>query len=338
MQLLGQNPVLNFFAREYPRLQREWRVTLEERLQFSTQKNLEWVEPRFEITSSGVQWFDLNVSFSSRGGEQFSATDIQRLVLSGQSHTRLKNGKIAVIDTGAVEEFQEVLLDAAPQQHGNGYRLNNAQAGFVEATLREKNGWQIQAPADWTTRAKQQSGEAKIECPPLGDLENVLRPYQKHGVAWMHFLRTNNFGGILADEMGLGKTLQALAFLKSVVAQASLPAGSGGISAAGSECGQGCPPNPQAGSVLHKPSLVVCPTSLVFNWVNEAKKFTPQLKVIAINGPERHALFDKISDADLVVTSYALVRRDLEKYRGREFDTVILDEAQHIKNRQTQNA
>ncbi len=306
-QLVGQNQVLNFFAREYPRLQREWEITLEERLQFSTAKNLEWIEPEFQVTSSGVQWFDLNVSFASNSGERFPATEIQRLVLSGQSHTRLRNGKIAVIDTGAVEELQEVLLDAAPQQHAQGYRLNNAQAGFVEATLREKNGWQIQAPADWSNRAKQQSGAAIIECPPLGDLESVLRPYQKSGVGWMHFLRANNFGGILADEMGLGKTLQALAFLQSL---------------------------PQRGI----PSLVICPTSLVFNWVNEVMKFTPHLKVVALNGPDRHGLFDKIPEADLVVTSYALVRRDAEKYRGLEFDTVILDEAQHIKNRQTQNA
>ncbi len=306
-QLVGQNQVLNFFAREYPRLQKEWSVTLEERLQFSTAKNLEWIEPEFQVTTSGVQWFDLNVSFASNSGERFPATEIQRLVLSGQSHTRLRNGKIAVIDTGAVEELQEVLLDAAPQQHAQGYRLNNAQAGFVEATLREKNGWQIQAPADWANRAKQQSGAAKIECPPLGDLEPVLRPYQKSGVAWMHFLRANSFGGILADEMGLGKTLQALAFLQSV------PERSG-------------------------PALIICPTSLVFNWVNEVKKFTPHLNVVALNGPDRHAHFGAISEADLVVTSYALVRRDAERYRDFEFDTVILDEAQHIKNRQTQNA
>jgi SNF2 family DNA or RNA helicase len=84
--------------------------------------------------------------------------------------------------------------------------------------------------------------------------------------------------------------------------------------------------------------LIVCPTSLVFNWVAEVKKFTPQLKVLALHGPDRHALFSEIQNCDLVVTSYALIRRDAEKYRALEFDTVVLDEAQHIKNRQTQNA
>jgi SNF2 family DNA or RNA helicase len=84
--------------------------------------------------------------------------------------------------------------------------------------------------------------------------------------------------------------------------------------------------------------LIVCPTSLVFNWVAEVKKFTPELKILALHGPDRHARFDEIAASDIVVTSYALIRRDAEKYCGLEFDTVALDEAQHIKNRQTQNA
>lgn len=88
----------------------------------------------------------------------------------------------------------------------------------------------------------------------------------------------------------------------------------------------------------HAPHLIVCPTSLVFNWIAEAKKFTPELKVLAWHGPDRHKLFEQISISDIVVTSYALIRRDAERYRKLEFDTVILDEAQHIKNRQTQNA
>ena len=315
MQLLGQNAVLNFFAREFPRLQREWNVTLDEQLENRTMKNIERVEPQFQITSSGVQWFDLGVVFASSGGETFSPADIQRLILSGQSHTRLKNGKMAVIDTGAVEELQEVLLDCAPQQHAQGYHIDSRQAGFLEATLRQHTDWKVQAPSAWRDRAAKQSGDAKLECPPLGDLETVLRPYQKQGVAWLGFLRQNGFGGILADEMGLGKTVQTLAFLNSLRT-----------------------PNPHPHSSLLTPHLIVCPTSLVFNWVAEAKKFTPGLKVLALHGPDRHARFDQIVESDIIVTSYALIRRDAERYREMEFDTVVLDEAQHIKNRQTQNA
>ncbi len=320
LQLTGQNAVLNFLAREFPKLQREWNVTLDEQLENRTLKNLERVEPQFQITSSGVQWFDLGVVFATRDGETFSAADIQRLILSGQNHTRLKNGKMAVINTGAVEELQEVLLDCAPQQNAVGYRISSQQAGFLEATLRQHADWKVQAPAAWRERAAKQSGEAKLECPPLGDLENVLRPYQKQGVAWLHFLRTNGFGGILADEMGLGKTLQTLAFMNQLRIENARPPDA----------------NPQ--SAIRNPHLIICPTSLVFNWVAEVNKFTPELKILALHGSERHERFDDIPASDIVVTSYALIRRDAEKYRGLEFDTVVLDEAQHIKNRQTQNA
>ena len=334
MQLHGQNSVLNFLAREFPKLQREWRVTLDEQLENRTLKNVERVEPQFQITSSGVQWFDLGVVFAASGGETFSAADIQRLILSGQNHTRLKNGRMAVIDTGAMEELQEVLLDCAPQQHAAGYRINSKQAGFLEATLRQHSDWKVQAPAAWRDRAAKQSGEAKLECPPLGDLENVLRPYQKQGVAWLEFLRENGFGGILADEMGLGKTLQTLAFLKTCSSRRE------DAPTSNAESGKRKVERNQSlvTSAATKTHLIVCPTSLVFNWVAEAKKFTPELKILALHGPERHARFAEIAASDVVVTSYALIRRDAEKYRGLEFDTVALDEAQHIKNRQTQNA
>jgi hypothetical protein len=302
--LNGQNPVLNFFARDYPRLEKEWKVTLEERLERSAEK-LERVQPRCQITPSGQQWFDLHVSYDTPGGEPLEPAEIQRLLLSGQSHTRLKNGKFALLDTGAVEELQQVLVDCAPRQHAAGYRLDNVQAGFLQATLREQSGWNIQAPADWMR------GDIQLHPPPLGDLEAVLRPYQKEGAGWLRFLRGHGFGGILADEMGLGKTAQVLAHLRAVKQSVSAPTG---------------------------PSLVVCPSSLVFNWEAEARKFTPELRVLALHGAERRGLFAQIPSCDLVLTSYALLRRDAEHYRGLEFDTVALDEAQHIKNRQTQNA
>jgi hypothetical protein len=302
--LRGQNAVLNFFARDFPRLEKEWKVTLEERLERSTEK-LERVQPRFQITPSGEQWFDLHVSYDTPGGEPLAQAEIQRLLLSGQSHTRLKNGKFALLDTGAVEELQEVLVDCAPRQHAAGYRLDNAQAGFLQATLREQSGWKIQAPAGWM------QGEIKLARRRWETLEAVLRPYQKEGAGWLHFLRSHGFGGILADEMGLGKTVQVLAHLRAVKQSGAGPAG---------------------------PSLVVCPSSLVFNWEAEARKFTPSLRVLALHGAERHGLFAEMAVHDLLITSYALLRRDAEHYRGLEFDTVVLDEAQHIKNRQTQNA
>lgn len=303
--LRGQNAVLNFFARDYPRLEKEWDVTIEERLQCSTEK-LERVEPRFQITPSGEQWFDLNITYNTASGDLLPQAEIQRLLRAGQGYTPLPNGKFALLDTGAVEELEEVLVDCNPRQQEGAYRLNNTQAGFLDATLRERGGWQAQAPAAWKERAARQRGEVKLPPPQLGPLESVLRPYQKEGVAWLGFLRANGFGGILADEMGLGKTVQVLAHLRAT---------------------------PRNG-----PCLVVCPTSLVFNWEAEARRFTPDLRVLVLHGSERTAHFSAIHSCDLVLTSYAVLRRDAEHYREAQFDTVVLDEAQHIKNRQTQNA
>ena len=209
--LQGQESVLRFLAREFTRLQRlGWRVTMEERLGQSVERNLERIEPKFEVTSSGLQWFDLSVTYASTHGERLDAGEIQRLLLSGRSQTRLRNGKTALVDTEALEELGGVLRDCSPQQEAGRYRLPLAQAAFVDSSLHDQ-GWGLATPAAW----REWTGQAVRErpaCPSLGDLESVLRPYQKEGVAWLHFLRRNNFGGILADEMGLGKTVQLLAF------------------------------------------------------------------------------------------------------------------------------
>lgn len=301
-ELRGDNEVLRFFAGEYPRLQQEWQVTLQERLDWALDTKVERIAPQCEIRSSGEQWFDFSMQFSASGGQQFSATDIQRLVLGGQSHTKLKNGKIAVIDTGAVEELQEVLIDSAPEQTGDGYRFRADQAEFLANTVEKRNGWQIAYPKAWSEKQK---SDFK---PNLGVFEKIFRPYQREGVDWLLKLRANGFGGILADEMGLGKTLQALAVIQSTRGEDSAPC------------------------------LVICPTSLVSNWAAEAGKFAPKLKVLMMHGPKREQQAVAIADHDLIITSYALIRRDWDWYDPIEFDTVILDEAQHIKNRQTQIA
>jgi len=131
------------------------------------------------------------------------------------------------------------------------------------------------------------------------------------GVRWLRFLEANEFCGILADEMGLGKTVQALAWLELAR----------------------CAP-----ALASKPGLIVCPTSIVENWAEEAGRFVPSLRVVTISGPDREAKWQDAMKADLVVTSYALLRRDIDFCAEREFSVMILDEAQHIKNRSTQNA
>lgn len=303
LRLAGQNSVLQFFARVYPALEREWEVTLEARLSQSMDNNLERIEPRFEVVSSGVNWFDLEVNYATGSGDTIPAAEIQRLLLSGQHHQRLKNGRYALIDLDGANELQEVFRDCDPRQNGQQFRFSKAQAGFLAATVEGHPGWKLNAPDVWRSQVTGKNTGAPLV---LGNLESVLRPYQKAGVTWLHFLRTQGFGGILADEMGLGKTLQTLAGLRAA--------------------------NPG------KPSLIVCPTSLVYNWAAESARFTPELKTLTIEGPNRQGQFERIASHDLIITSYALIRRDADFYREIEFDTVVLDEAQHIKNRKSQNA
>jgi hypothetical protein len=143
-------------------------------------------------------------------------------------------------------------------------------------------------------------GEA---CPPPG-LETVLRPYQRRGLAWLGLIAETELGGILADDMGLGKTVQTLAH---VLAE-------------------------KAAGRLDRPVLVVCPTSLVANWRAEAARLAPGLRVLALHGPRRAEAFAAIGEADLVLSTYALLHRDAEALEPVAWHAVVLDEAQAIKN------
>ena len=305
LTLKGEQRILAFFAAGLPRLEREWKVNVGERFGFVT-RDVERIEPRLEIRSSGEQWFELSYDLATAGGERFSGADIARLLQGGQSHVRRKNGKLAVFDPGLLDEFGQLLRDSDPQQKQAGvYRLDRMQAGALDAFTSD-NGMTVTGETRWRDWVAATRNLDRLTPVPLGSLDATLRDYQKHGVYWLHFLAQNGFGGILADEMGLGKTLQALAFIRTLT-------------------GQG-------------PSLVVCPSSLIFNWRAEAAKWAPELRILALDGPRRADDFHKIEKFDLVITSYPLLRRDVEAYQGMEFSAVILDEAQHIKNPDSQNA
>jgi len=303
--LHGQPGVVRFFATDYERLQRDWKITLTAQVEKWTGQ-IERVTPKLEIVGSGQDWFEVRYSLTTPGGEVFSNADIQRLLRSGQSQTRLKNGHLAVIDTAGLEDFEQVIRDCDPAQTRPGlYRINRAHAGYVEQTARELGS----AVAD--RREALKKFITGRDAPPdaktkLGTLAEILREYQLVGFDWLTRLAANNLGGILADEMGLGKTVQTLAFLRAHQSDG--------------------------------PALVVCPTSLVTNWENETRKFTPELKTLVLEGAGRAALFKSIADVDMVITSYALLRRDIDTLREINFSTAVLDEAQHIKNPETQNA
>ncbi|MCF7707572.1 MAG: DEAD/DEAH box helicase [Verrucomicrobia bacterium] len=318
--LHGQDTVLNFFARELPALKKHWDVSFEERFEARFNRKVEYVEPKVNVSASGENWFDLSVDFGVSGGDNFSFADAQKLLVTGKGYKRLSDGRTLLFDTTAIAELEETLRDCAPKQHSGVYKVSAAQAGFLNSTVSEHPEWKLNAPAGWLEKAGHPSAIRDTSTFDYHGLAEVLRGYQKQGVVWLEFLRNNGFGGVLADEMGLGKTLQVLAFLNAI-------AGASSTSNDSERCDDRRPP-----------SLVVCPTSLVFNWAAEAERFTPRLRVLILHGPGRRPKFDLIKDHDLIITSYALVRRDLARYKEHEFDLLVLDEAQHIKNRQTQNS
>ena len=149
-----------------------------------------------------------------------------------------------------------------------------------------------------------------IEVPPPAGLTVELRPYQRRGLDWLQFLRAYDLAGILADDMGLGKTIQTLAHL--LVEQ---------------EAGR-----------LDRPALVVAPTSLMGNWRREAARFAPSLRTLVLHGSDRHEHFESIPDHDLVLTTYPLLPRDHARLQDLSFHSLILDEAQTVKNPKSQAA
>ncbi|NEW60660.1 DEAD/DEAH box helicase family protein [Sulfurovum sp. bin170] len=148
------------------------------------------------------------------------------------------------------------------------------------------------------------------QVPPSPNLQAELREYQQFGLDWLNFLHEFNFSGILADDMGLGKTVQTLAFLQLLKHRGE----------------------------LNKPSLIVMPTSLIGNWKNEIKKFTPDLTFLELYGVDRAKQFEQMEQFDIILTTYQLAQRDEEKYQKKKFLYIILDEAQKIKNPKTKMA
>ncbi len=154
-------------------------------------------------------------------------------------------------------------------------------------------------------KLKNFDGITRVEPPSC--MSAILREYQQDGINWLNFLYEYKFGGILADDMGLGKTIQTLTHLSRL----------------------------KENGVLLKPSLIVMPTSLIANWKNEIKKFTPNLSVLSLHGSNRNKNFSKLQEYDIVLTTYPLIVRDKERYLKENFFYIILDEAQKIKNHKT---
>jgi superfamily II DNA or RNA helicase len=257
----------------------------------------------------GTDWFNLAVSVTIEG-EQVEYRELFTALATGETHLILPSGTWFSLERPELEQLRALIEEAgqlAPQE-GEGLRLRAEHAGLWEELV--SLGVVAEQSRAWTSAVSALlETEALPDVPVPSGLRATLRPYQELGFRWLHFLHATRLGGILADDMGLGKTLQAIA-----------------LACALAEEGR-----------LDRPLLVVAPTSVLGTWAAEAARFAPGLRVRVIGRTAKKradSIVDLAADADLVVTSYTLLRLDAEEYAAQPWTAVFLDEAQFVKNRQ----
>ena len=266
-------------------------------------------QPKFAVRiESGI----LDLSIETKDLSDRELLELLESYRAKKRWYRLRNGDyIDLREASALGELTEAAeaMDVSMEDLVlHGAKLPKYRSLYVDRLLEEHEDLALSRDKTFKAliRSFQTIRDSDWEVP--GNLADVIRPYQQYGFRWLSTLGQSGFGGILADEMGLGKTLQMLAWLQ--------------MRKTGGE---------------QKPALVICPASLVYNWLEEAGKFAPGLKAVAMAGRlnERKKMLEDIragKGADLYITSYDLLKRDITLYDGLMFSAVILDEAQYIKN------
>jgi superfamily II DNA or RNA helicase len=264
--------------------------------------------PKLKIEATGIDWFSVKAEWEDETGAM-TEVDWARLQQSDDPYIKLANGtwlerEEATQLAEAVTALAEIGVQVgAEEQKLGALQMSGAQAGTwkkLESLLGESGG------EDALKQLRQAVGDftGVPEIPEPKGLHAELRPYQKTGLHFLAYASRFGLGALLADDMGLGKTVQALAWLQHLREEKG-----------------------------PSPSLVICPASVVFNWQREAEQFVPGMKVLLLTaGEHRHTLRDEIPAHDLVVTNYALLRRDLAALQKFAFRAIVLDEAQNIKN------
>lgn len=255
---------------------------------------------------SGIDWFDLE------GGMEFDGHVISLPALleaarRGSRTVALGDGSVGLLPEKWLEGWG--FVDAVGRVEGDHLRFKANQGWILDALLAQQDG----VETDRKFKALQKRLHAFRGIQPAKETQSfrgTLRSYQRDGLAWLRFLEQTGLGGCLADDMGLGKTVQVLALLEA-------------------RCDE---------RKKRYPTLVVAPRSVVFNWIEEAARFAPRLRVLDYTGLGRKQKRRTFADHDLIVTTYGTLRRDITILRHRRFDTVILDESQAIKNAQSQSA
>ncbi|SEJ41908.1 Superfamily II DNA or RNA helicase, SNF2 family [Propionispira arboris] len=269
---------------------------------------------RLEKVTAGVSVNQDNLLEVSLNHEGFNLNELLDIISSyrlKKRYHRLKDGTFIPLEDDALAGVADFVENTGLQAGKAEFiRMPLAKAAYIDSLAKEEHGFRLernQAFKKLVTDLKDPM-DADVEVPE--SLKKILRDYQKVGFRWLATLAKYGLGGILADDMGLGKTLQVIAFLLSQRDDAK------------------------------SPSLVVAPTSLMYNWLDEIEHFAPELKAIVLAGSksERREKLATIQGADLVITTYNMLKKDIEEYEKLDFCYCFLDEAQHIKNPGTQNA
>ncbi|MFC1498618.1 SNF2-related protein [Verrucomicrobiota bacterium] len=250
---------------------------------------------------SGIDWFELGgkVDFD---GESVPFPIILKAMKKGESLVTLSDGSKGVLPDAWLEKYS--LLAGSATIKGDSATFTRSQAALLDALLSAEPN--LKADKVFARFMKELKNFKSIK--PVSRVSGFkcdLREYQKEGLGWMRFLQKMNFGGCLADDMGLGKTVQALGILQS-------------------RC-----------KTKGRTSLIVVPKSIVINWIQEAHRFAPKLRVLNHTGSQRDSGTDSFSDYDIVITTYGLLRQDIINIKEFKFDYIILDESQIIKNSYT---
>lgn len=260
--------------------------------------------------TSGVDWFGLDGEFDF-GGIMATLPELLAAVRKGEKYVKLGDGTQGILPAEWLAKFGN--LAALGSTEDGEVRFKPSQALLLDALLASQPDVTLDKQFSAWRKKLQSFAGIKPKNQPRGFV-GTLRDYQRDGLGWLHFLREFGFGGCLADDMGLGKTIQVLSLLQSLKT---------------SRKKDGEKP---------LPSLVVVPRSLVFNWLQEAAKFAPQLKVLDFAHKERGQQLAQLNDYDLIITTYGTLLRDILKLKDVSFEYAILDEAQAIKNAQSQSA
>ena len=284
-------------------------------------------------------WFNLDakVQFS---GATIPLPQVLAALKRKEEYVTLHDGTLGHIPQGMLDRYAKIAQFG--EIHDDTIRFQPSQAMILDAMLESQPGIELGKRFKNFRKKIQQFDGVKSVKTPVG-FKGKLRPYQNDGLAWLHFLQEFNLGGCLADDMGLGKTVQVLALLekrrtrrivkaKTIDSSVTMKALDNDLVEALGIAKDVDPWCQAVNQSKRKPTIVVVPKSLIFNWIEEANKFAPKLRILNYTGTDRKLIADEFGDFDILLTTYATMRIDIQRLSQIEFDYAILDESQAIKN------